>query len=298
MSQSQTQAAQAAMPYPPYVMVPVRESNGLGVAGFFIALFGLFIPTGILALLGLLVSLVALGKAPRGFASMGVLIGLLGTVFWMVIMAVVVLGGLAGGAVVLLAVAAMFVITQPEVIEVTSDMINVTLAAVEYEEDNGSLPRDLGVLGLSVSALTDPWGNPYRYELIDNDPGFDVISDGGDGTPGTTDDMALSRIDRIWQDACANFGAKMEEFGERMEALDGRNFRIDGHSYGPKLHVEKPADAASHYEAAARAAAIAEALAYEAAEATRGEAHKEAHADHSEDADASEEASDEPGDNG
>ena len=34
---------------PQFVVVPVRETNGLGVAGFFIALIGLFIPTGYLA---------------------------------------------------------------------------------------------------------------------------------------------------------------------------------------------------------------------------------------------------------
>ena len=91
-----------------YVMVPVRESNGLGVAGFFIALFGLFIPTGIVALLGLLISLVALGRPPRGFAAMGVLIGLMGTVIWLAITIVAVLGTLAVGMAALVFVAGAF----------------------------------------------------------------------------------------------------------------------------------------------------------------------------------------------
>ncbi len=261
--------SQQAASYPPYVMVPVRESNGLGVAGFFIALIGLFIPTGIIALLGLLISLAALGRPPRGFAAMGVVIGLFGTVLWLVITGVVVLGGLAAGVVAILAVAAMFIMTQPEIIEVTSDMFNVTIAAVEYEERTGDLPNDLGALGLAVSTLTDPWGNSYRYSLADEELGFDVMSNGADGLVGTDDDMALSRINVIWEDAFDGFGVKMEEFGQRMEALEGRKIRIEGASYSEKSCDKpcppKPATPAERYEAAAVAAAVAEEVAQEVA---------------------------------
>ena len=261
--------SQQAASYPPYVMVPVRESNGLGVAGFFIALIGLFIPTGIIALLGLLISLAALGRPPRGFAAMGVVIGLFGTVLWLVITGVVVLGGLAAGVVAILAVAAMFIMTQPEIIEVTSDMFNVTIAAVEYEERTGDLPEDLGALGLAVSTLTDPWGNPYSYRLANQDPGFDVMSNGADGIVGTDDDMALSRINVIWEDAFDGFGVKMEEFGQRMEALEGRKYRIERAAHTKKSCDEpcppKPASPADRYEAAAVAAAIAEEVAQEVA---------------------------------
>ena len=95
----QAAAATPYPPYPPYVMVPVRERNGLGVVGFLIALVGLVIPTGIVALLGLLISLVALGRAPRLFAGMGVITGLFGTVIWLALMILAVFGVLAAGAV-------------------------------------------------------------------------------------------------------------------------------------------------------------------------------------------------------
>jgi hypothetical protein len=250
-------------------MVPVRESNGLGVAGFFIALIGLFIPTGIIALLGLLISLAALGRPPRGFAAMGVVIGLIGSVVWLAITGLVVVGGLAAGVVAILAVAAMFIMTQPEILEVTSDMFNVTIAAVEYEEQNGNLPEDLAALSLGVTTLTDPWGNPYRYRLANHDPGFDVMSNGADGLADTDDDLALSRINVIWEDAFEGFGEKMEEFGQRMEALEGRNIRIEGASYSKKSCDKpcppKPATPAERYEAAAVAAAIADEVAQEVA---------------------------------
>ncbi len=105
--------------FPPYVMVPGRESNGLGVAGFFISLIGLVVPTGIVALLGLLISLVALGRQPRGFAGLGVLIGLFGTFIWLAVMVFAVLGAATLGVGILICGAAAFILTQPETIEVT-----------------------------------------------------------------------------------------------------------------------------------------------------------------------------------
>ena len=104
-------------PYPQYVMVPMKEGNGLGVAGFFIAAIGLLIPTGIIALLGLLISLVALGKSPRGFAGMGVLIGLVGSAIWMAITGIAIVGALAIGIGAILFASVAFVLMQPEIIE-------------------------------------------------------------------------------------------------------------------------------------------------------------------------------------
>lgn len=220
------QPAIAAYPHPQYVMVPMRESNGLGVAGFFIALIGLFIPTGIIALLGMLISLVALGKAPRGFAGMGVVIGLFGTVLWLAITGVAILGAAAVGIAIAACGAVMFAFTQPEIIELTSEMLNVTFAAVEYEDEHGGLPDGIEVLALSESTRLDPWGTPYRLVLVEDDDGFDVTSAGPDKLMGTDDDLALSRMDDVWRSAFESFGQKMEEFGQRMERLDGRNIKI------------------------------------------------------------------------
>ena len=224
MSQQPTPIPSApAMPYPQYVMVPAEGGNGLGVAGFFIAAIGILIPTGIVALLGLLVSLVALGKSPRGFAGMGVLIGLVGTAVWMAITGVAIVGALAIGVMMVLFASVAFVLMEPEIIEVTSDMVNVTIAAYEFEDEHGSMPEELDSLGLSVSTTTDPWGKPYRYVITDDDLGFDVISSGGDGIMGTDDDLALSEMERVWQDAFENFGGKLKEFGNRIDRLQNRN---------------------------------------------------------------------------
>ena len=189
---SEQAAAVAAAAYPqhqPYIMVPVRERNGLGVVGFLIALVGLVIPTGIVALLGLLISLVALGRAPRAFAGLGVIIGLFGTAIWLALMILAVFGVLAVGAVAVVFAAGAFILTQPEIIEVTSDMLNTTIVVAEYEKEHDELPEDMSALGLGVSTQIDPWGNAYQYRLVDVEPGFDIVSSGGDGEFGPDDDM-------------------------------------------------------------------------------------------------------------
>ena len=240
--------------FPPYVMVPGRESNGLGVAGFFISLIGLFIPTGIVALLGLLISLVALGRQPRGFAGLGVLIGLFGTVVWLAVMVVAVLGAATVGVGILICGAAAFILTQPETIEVTSDMINVTLAVAEYKEEHQSLPADLSGLGLELTTLTDPWGKPYSYTLAEGeDAGFDVISGGLDRQLGTDDDLALSRLKEVWVMACKGFEAKAQELGEMFRNLEGTTFSSDGSSVSLRSHGHAHA---TRYEEVVVAAAV------------------------------------------
>ena len=144
------QAPAAAAPYypqQPYVMVPIRERNGLGLVGFLIAVVGLAIPTGIVALLGLLISLVALGRAPRVFAGLGVITGLVGAVVWLVITVLAIFGMLIAGLVAVVFGAGAFILTQPEVIEVTSDLLNTTMVVVEYEKEHNELPTDIAALG-------------------------------------------------------------------------------------------------------------------------------------------------------
>lgn len=214
---------------PQYVMIPIREKNGLGVAGFLIALLGLFIPTGIIALLGLLISLAALGRAPRGLATLGVIMGLFGTVFWLAVMIVAGVSAIAVGGIVLAALTAGFVLLNTEMIEVTADMANVSLVLVDRQERDGTLPETLEPLGLSVSTLTDPWGKPYRFQIVDDDElGFDLTSGGRDATFGTEDDIALSQIDAAWEDAFDGFEGKMEDLGQRFERLQKRSSRQGG----------------------------------------------------------------------
>src|ERR1043165_9168202 len=78
----------------PYPIVPQRRTNGLGIAGFVVSLVGIF-TLGLLCPIGLLLSFIALFRAPRGFAIAGLIIGLLGSLELTIIVAVFGMFGLA-----------------------------------------------------------------------------------------------------------------------------------------------------------------------------------------------------------
>ncbi|MHC5005104.1 MAG: type II secretion system protein GspG [Planctomycetota bacterium] len=223
---SQIPAAGPVQPYmpSPYVMMPVAQRNGLGVFGFLVALVGLAVPTGVVSFLGLMISLVALGRSPRGFAATGVVLGLVGTVVWVAITIVALVVGLLGAVAAVVVGGVAFALVQPEVVEITSDMLNVAIATRHHEQTSDKRPTGLEDLGLSAAAMTDPWGNPYQFELRDAEPGFELISAGQDGLFDTSDDILLSRLDRLWERAFEDFGHKMEQLGEKMEAMDGGQY--------------------------------------------------------------------------
>ncbi len=201
--------------------IPIRENNGLAGVGFVVSLLGLVVPTGIVSLLGLLISLVALSRAPRGFAAAGVFFGLLGAAFWLIFLVLALAVGMLAALVGAVVFAGIFMLTQPEVIEVTTDMANLALGIQYYEQQEQEMPEALDDLGLGVATLTDPWGNRYRYVLAANtEPGFDVWSSGQDGEFETDDDLALSGLGKVWEQAFEPFGLKMEEFCEKLETLE------------------------------------------------------------------------------
>ena len=76
---------------------PKNNSNGLGTAGFVLALLGLFlgwIPLfgWLLWLLGFLLSIVGLFKKPRGLAIAGTIISLIGIIILVFIFGIAILG--------------------------------------------------------------------------------------------------------------------------------------------------------------------------------------------------------------
>ena len=208
---------------PQVVVMPPRTGNALGVFGFLVALVGIFIPTGIISLLGLVLCLAAIGRSPRGFAIFGVILGLLGTLFWLIVMIGALILGLVAAFIATVFVAGAFMLVQPEVVEVTTDMVNVAIEVQDYEQRNQEMPEDMDDLNLGIASATDPWGEPYHLVMIDDEPGFDVISNGPDGKFDTFDDVKLSRLDRLWEEACENFEDKMEELGAKMERLQACN---------------------------------------------------------------------------
>lgn len=256
------------VPVPPqYVFVPARSGNGLAVFGFITALIGLFIPTGLIALLGLLISLVALSKPPRTLAVMGVMLGLIGTAAWLAIMVLGLLAAVVGAIGLMMGGAVMFAITQPHVIAVTSDMINIAMAAESHYHEQGELPGRIDELELDRSTTIDPWGTPYRLVLVgDSGRSMDVVSAGPDSVFDNDDDITLTNLDRVWEEAFETFGERMETWAERAERFDGRSF--GGACSGIKVTRQHKAevrlnpvhapmsDLARRYESAAESSAV------------------------------------------
>jgi hypothetical protein len=147
------------------------QSNVLGIVGFVLSFC--------VSPVGLIVSLVALRRPPRGLAIGGVVVGVLGTVVW------------AGfGA------AIGYAFTRPIVklqSEVTEDYIAIDKAVTSYQSKNGSLPTSIDDLTtLSSDERTDPWGHAY---VIETQPGAGTWSMrvlGPDGQADTSDDLVLA----------------------------------------------------------------------------------------------------------
>jgi hypothetical protein len=183
--------------------LPLRETNGLGVAGFILSLLGLF-TAGTLSLIGVILSLVALGRQPRGFAIAGIVIGLLGLCGWFV--AIVLLG--VGAAI--LAVLGISMLADAEKFEISKDMLTMAVAVKRYEKESRYLPADLSVLDLPLAVRTDPWGQAYRYHFDDSLPAkFDIVSTGEDTRLGTPDDVRFSKLGETWK--AGGLGMHVEE---------------------------------------------------------------------------------------
>src|SRR6186713_2362470 len=84
---------------------PKPQENTLGIVGFIVSLFGFFVC--IAALVGLVLSLMGLRREPKGFAIAGTVIGGLGTLMW--------LGVVAFYGAVIAACIGLGVAVQPEI---------------------------------------------------------------------------------------------------------------------------------------------------------------------------------------
>ncbi|MCA9292625.1 MAG: type II secretion system protein GspG [Phycisphaerales bacterium] len=166
------------------------EGNSLGVAGFVVSLVG-FLSCGLLSPIGLILSLVALKKEPKGLAIAGVVLGALGLCgmpiallfFLPLVLGLLVAAGATGLA---LALGGDQLMAQAEMTYL-HDRIG------EYQQAHGALPLLLTDLDPSpdADALTDPWGNDYVY-VASPDGTYKLSSMGEDGQAGTADDVKFN----------------------------------------------------------------------------------------------------------
>jgi hypothetical protein len=178
--------------------IPAQPAaNGLGIAGFICSLVGLF-TGGLLCPIGLILSLVALGRQPRGFAVAGVILGVIGTCAGLILVALIAVGGLA--AIGVGAAAAAVALSEPEKLELTTDSFVITASIESHRATTGGLPASLDELDLETMFLADPWDNAYRYELDTERDGYRITSNGPDGQPDTDDDINVRDFSKLWQE--------------------------------------------------------------------------------------------------
>ncbi len=188
------------------------QSNVLGIVGFVLAFC--------VSPIGLLVSLFALTRPPRGFAIAGVVVGLLGTIVW----------GVLGAGI-------GYVLTQPIVKiqnEVVTDYMAVDQEVEAFRSANDRLPASLDeVTALNAEQRTDPWGNPYVLEPAASGDAWSLRVTGPDGQAGTGDDLVLDGglgameigfefpgVQQQWNEA-AKEAAAAEGSDDAVDAEDG-----------------------------------------------------------------------------
>ncbi|MCA9292627.1 MAG: DUF4190 domain-containing protein [Phycisphaerales bacterium] len=143
------------------------QRNPAGIVGFVLALLCVTSP------LGLLVSLFALTKRPKGFAIAGTITGLIFTVLLVL--------GIVG-----------FRMMWPAFMGVGSFVETQKRVSTYQANNNGQVPPDLQSIGLPAELTNDPWGTPWSYAPSADGTSFTLTSAGPDKTMGNADDIALS----------------------------------------------------------------------------------------------------------
>ncbi len=168
-------AAQSTQP------VAAPSENGLGIAGFILSLVGL-LSCGLLSPLGLIFSFAGMFRRPRGLAIAGLVLGLVGSI-WVVVLVVVV--GL-GAIFACISVAAPAHARAQDVM--TQAAMTAAVARIEeFRVEHNALPDQEEGQDL-IAGSRDAWGRALRYERYSPED-YDVRSAGGDGRFDTPDDL-------------------------------------------------------------------------------------------------------------
>jgi hypothetical protein len=145
----------------PPIMEQSNASNTLGLAGFIVALVGIVFSAGLLCPVGLILSLLALGRAPRGFAIAGTIIGLLGSCC-SCLGALLLLPILMSGAAFAATIA--FLLDGSPALVTLGRMVVVEQAITEHVKSRGLAPSSLSDLQVDPAELVDGWGTPLQFQ--------------------------------------------------------------------------------------------------------------------------------------
>jgi len=157
--------------------------NPLGLAGFLVSLFGLIFTLGIICPFGLVLSMLAMFSKRRGFATAGMILGMVGTM-------------IVGVGVASIALAASTVhhyqVELPQRAE-TAQILDKAFIDVEaYRNQHGKLPEGIEGNKMVLKHL-DAYGKSVRYEP-EGSKSFAIRSAGPDGRFDTPDDMRTTQV--------------------------------------------------------------------------------------------------------
>ncbi|MGB0769034.1 MAG: hypothetical protein ACPGYV_15155, partial [Phycisphaeraceae bacterium] len=188
-----------AVQYAPRYYEP-PPTNSLGIAGFVVSLSGLVACLGLISPIGLIISLIAMTKSPRGYAVAGSLLGLLGSV--MGTAAILLFTGVIGSG-----------------WNFGNSYYYGGVSPTQYELDNASwdinqhfmnnvdtLP-DQATGDALIASYTDEWGNALVYTPVPGSTNsYTLKSPGPDGVANTYDDIdqvytAMTRTESAMEDA-------------------------------------------------------------------------------------------------
>ena len=166
------------------------ETNGLAIAGFVCSLLGIT-TLGLLSPIGLVLSLAAMFRPPRGLAIAGFILGLFGSIMFvfilLLVLVVIIALGVAAAAAILggqIGIGAM--------IETGLDGWKIREAIVAYHYETGEWPGSVEDLtGLEPGTTLDFWSNPYIIEIDAANRELKIRTIGEDGAPDTDDDFNL-----------------------------------------------------------------------------------------------------------
>lgn len=162
------------------VVVDVPQTNSAGFWGFILSLLGVTCCVGTcISPIGMIVSLIGLGRQPRGFAIAGTVLGVIGTfggvVFWS-----------SGGAALSRVARNIGLMELPTIVT----MWEAEKLVLEAYDENGSLPATLDDAASFGIAYSDQWGNDLVYRVNEDGDGFQFHSAGADGAWGTGDEVS------------------------------------------------------------------------------------------------------------
>lgn len=157
---------------------PAQGTNVLGIVGF---IFAFCLPP-----LGLILSLIALTKRPRGFAIAGTAVGVLGSL---------ILAGCLSATVMLW-----------DGIRMSIGVSSLPQALEQLRSQQGEFPESLDALGIPAWMQTDAWGTNFRYEQLEDGDAWRITLAGPDRQFDTDDDIIIdsdmrdSELQRIAQE--------------------------------------------------------------------------------------------------